>query len=140
MNIVGCSVPWRDIIFFNLSTAGGYHDTCRGYHEYRGGCSIPWRYSNNKGFPPKVLNTPHYTHNIPHVHHDIPHDTQVIPHDTQDIPHSTEHLPWYSRYLLTVLIILSTGMVWNTLHRVIFFILHALFLRKIISWRSLRQL
>ena len=21
---------------------GGYHDACGGYHEYRGGCSVPW--------------------------------------------------------------------------------------------------
>ena len=21
---------------------GGYHDACGGYHEYHGGCSVPW--------------------------------------------------------------------------------------------------
>ena len=31
---------------------GGYHDTCGEYHEYRGGCSVPWGYSNNKRFFP----------------------------------------------------------------------------------------
>ena len=50
---------------------GGYHDTCGGYHEYRGVFSTVG-YSNNKRFPPTVLNTLHGTHDIPHMHHDIP--------------------------------------------------------------------
>ena len=61
----GCSVPWGDI----LSTVGGYHDKCGGYHEYRGGvqyrggyheycggyleyhggCSVPWGISDARG-------------------------------------------------------------------------------------------
>ena len=32
LSTVGCSVPWGDI----MSTMGGYH-------EYRGGWSVPWR-------------------------------------------------------------------------------------------------
>ena len=44
-----------------------------GYHEYRGGCSVPWGTQITKDFtPPTVLNTLHGTHDIPHVHHDIP--------------------------------------------------------------------
>ena len=42
---------------------GGYHDTSGGYHEYRGG--VQYRgYSNNKRFPPMVLNTLNGTHDI----------------------------------------------------------------------------
>ena len=88
-------------------TCVGYHDTCAGYHEYCGG--VQYRgYSNNKRFPPMVLNTAYGTHDIPHVHHNIPHGTEH-PHGTLDIPHGTEHphstqdiptlimiLPWYS--------------------------------------------
>ena len=44
---------------------GGYHDTCGGYHEYRGGCSVPWGTQITKDFPPTVLNTLHGTHDIP---------------------------------------------------------------------------
>ena len=29
---------------------GGYHDTCGGYHEYRGGCSVPWVLKQQKIF------------------------------------------------------------------------------------------
>ena len=64
-----------------------------GYHEYRGGCSVPWgtqitidfsphgtehppRYSR---YPPTVLKiTQHGTHDIPTVLN--------TPHGTQDIP------------------------------------------------------
>ena len=56
---------------------GGYHDTCGGYHEYRGGCSVPWGTQITKDFPPTVLMI------SPHAHHDI--------------PHGNEHPPWYSR-------------------------------------------
>ena len=38
---------------------GGYHDTCGGYHEYRGGCSVPWGTQITKDF------SPHGTHDIP---------------------------------------------------------------------------
>ena len=31
---------------------GGYHDTCGGYHEYRGGCSVPWGIQIIKDFSP----------------------------------------------------------------------------------------
>ena len=51
--------------FENLSTVGGYHDACGGYHEYRGVFSTVG-YSNNKRL------SPHGTHDIPNVHHDIP--------------------------------------------------------------------
>ena len=30
----------------DLQYHGGYHDTCGGYHEYRGRCSVPWRISS----------------------------------------------------------------------------------------------
>ena len=43
---------------------GGYHDTCGGYHEYRGVFST-MGYTNNKRFPPTVLNTSHSTHDNP---------------------------------------------------------------------------
>ena len=33
----GCSVPWGDIILWNLSTVGGIMIHVGGYHEYRGG-------------------------------------------------------------------------------------------------------
>ena len=46
--------------------------TVGGYHEYRGGCSVPWGTQITKDFSPTVLNTLHGTHDIPHVHHDIP--------------------------------------------------------------------
>ena len=36
-----------DTILCNLSTVGEYHDTCGGYHEYRGGTQI------TKDFPPR---------------------------------------------------------------------------------------
>ena len=125
-----------------LEYRGGYHEY-RGEvilstmgdvlkFEYRGGISW-WMwgdimstvgvfstvgYSNNKTFPPTVLNTLHGTHDIPQVHHDIPprywtsptvlkvtptvlmisptvlnipHGTQGIPHIYHDIPHGTEH-------------------------------------------------
>ena len=32
---------------------GGYHDACGGYHEYRGGCSVPWGTQITKDFPPR---------------------------------------------------------------------------------------
>ena len=50
---------------------GGYHDTCGGYHEYRGVFSTVG-YSNNKRF------SPHGTEHLTvlmifhHMHHDIP--------------------------------------------------------------------
>ena len=44
-----------DTTLCNLSTVGGYQDTCGEYHEYRGGCSVPRGYSNNKRFSPTVL-------------------------------------------------------------------------------------
>ena len=43
LHTVGCSVPWREI----MSTVGvilntlGVFSTMGGYHEYRGGCSVP---------------------------------------------------------------------------------------------------
>ena len=61
-------------------------------------------YSNNKRFPPTVLNTLHGTHDIPHMHHDSPHGTEH-PHGTLDnptvlmIPPTVLNTPWYARYL-----------------------------------------
>ena len=80
-----CAVPWGDIMMHVgdilstvgvFSTVGGYHPlkfgyhggiscTCGGYHEYRGGCSVPWGTEITKDFSPTVLNTLHGTHNIP---------------------------------------------------------------------------
>ena len=37
-----------------------------GYHEYRGGCSVPWGKSLLLFEYPMVLNTPHGTHDILH--------------------------------------------------------------------------
>ena len=119
----GCSVPWGDIILWNLSTVGGYHDTCGGYHEYHGGCSVPWGTQITKDFPPTVLNTLHGTHGIlpryswypPRYSRYPPHLSwypprywtppwysrypptvlKISPHGTHDIPHGTEHPPWY---------------------------------------------
>ena len=45
----GCSVPWRDIIFRNLSNVGGYHDTCGGYHEHCV-CLVSWGTQITKHF------------------------------------------------------------------------------------------
>ena len=71
----------------------GYHDASGGYHEYRGGCSVPRgilihvdgiehpsRYSR---YPPMVLMIPHSTEQ---------------PHGTQDISHVYHESPRYSRY------------------------------------------
>ena len=39
-----------------------------GYHEYRGGCSVPWGENLLLFEYPTVLNTPHGTHDIsPHI-------------------------------------------------------------------------
>ena len=35
-----------------IKTLRGYHDTCGGYHEYRGGCSVPWGTQITKDFSP----------------------------------------------------------------------------------------
>ena len=34
---------------------GGYHDACGGYHEYRGGCSVPWGTQITKDFLYRVI-------------------------------------------------------------------------------------
>ena len=31
-------LPWRGVQY-----RGGYHDSCGGYLEYRGGCLVPWQ-------------------------------------------------------------------------------------------------
>ena len=71
-----------------------------GYHEYRGGCSVPWGTQIIKDFsphgtehPPRysrypptfIMISPHGTEH--------PHGTQDIPHGTQDIPHGTHDIP-----------------------------------------------
>ena len=76
-----------------MSTMERYHplkfEYRGGYHEYRGVFSTVG-YSNNKRFPPTILNTLHSTHDIPHgIEH--PHGTQDNSQGTHDIPHSTEH-------------------------------------------------
>ena len=72
---------------------GGYHDARGVYHEYRGGCSVPWGENLSLFEYPTVLNTPHGTHDIPHMYHDIPHGAQI---SKDGIPHGTEHPPRYS--------------------------------------------
>ena len=44
-----CAVPWGVLSTVGgaqyrggVQYRGGYHDACGGYHEYRGGCSVPW--------------------------------------------------------------------------------------------------
>ena len=36
-NIISTMGVFRDTILCNLSTVGGYHDTCGGYHDTCGG-------------------------------------------------------------------------------------------------------
>ena len=106
----GRSVQWGCHPF--LEYRGGYQDTCEDIRVLWT-CSVPWKYSNNKGSPQDtttcimicltVLNIPHGTHDIPddteHLHstHDILHiyhDILMvlnIPHGNQDIPHGAEH-------------------------------------------------
>ena len=48
-----------------LSTVGGYHDAREGYHEYRGGCSVPWGEICGYLSTPTVLKiTSHGIHDI----------------------------------------------------------------------------
>ena len=61
-----------------MSTVGGYHEYrggCSvprgvimmhvgGYHEYRGGCSVPWGEKSFVIWYPTVLNTLHGTHDL----------------------------------------------------------------------------
>ena len=53
-----------DIIFCYLSTVGGYHDTCGGDHEYRGGVQYCGGTQKKMIFP---YGTEHHhgTHDIP---------------------------------------------------------------------------
>ena len=37
---------------------GRYHDICGGYHEYRGGCSVPWGTQITKDFSPHGIEHP----------------------------------------------------------------------------------
>ena len=53
MSTVGVFSTMGDTILCNLSTVRGYHDTCGGYHEYHGGCSVPWGTQIMKDFPPR---------------------------------------------------------------------------------------
>ena len=72
-----------------------------GYHEYRGGCSVPWGENLLLFEYPTVLNTPTVLMISPTCIMISPHGTQIskdgIPHGTHDIPHGTEHPPRYSR-------------------------------------------
>ena len=122
----GCSVPWGDIMMHVgdiMSTVEGvqyrggipsfelwvpWGDIMMhvgGYHEYRGGCSVPWGTQITIDFSPTVLNTLHGTHDIPPRASWYPPTVLNIPHGTQDnptvlmiSPHGTEHPPRYSRY------------------------------------------
>ena len=67
LSTVGYSVPWGDIMMH----VGKYHEYRGGYHEYHGVFNT-MGYSNNKRFPPTLLNTIHGTHDIPHGTQDIP--------------------------------------------------------------------
>ena len=59
-------------------------------------------YSNNKRFPPTVLNTLHGTHGIPHVHHDILTVLKITPTVLMispmvlNTPMVLKISPWYS--------------------------------------------
>ena len=67
LSTVGGSVPWGDImstVGVILSTVGDVQHR-GGYHEYRGGCSVPWGENPLLFEYPTVLNTPHSTHDIP---------------------------------------------------------------------------
>ena len=37
-------MPWGVILSTvgDVQYRGGYHDACGGYHEYHGGCLVPW--------------------------------------------------------------------------------------------------
>ena len=66
-----------------------------GYHEYHGGCSVPWGTQITKDFPPTVLNTLHGTHDIPHgTEH--PTVLKISPYGTEH-PYCTQDIP--PRYL-----------------------------------------
>ena len=65
---------------------GRYHDAHGGYHEYRGGCSVPWGESLLLFEYPTVLNTPTVLMISSHMYHDIPHGIQI---SKDGIP------PWY---------------------------------------------
>ena len=93
----GCSVHWGDIMSTlgvfstvgdTMSTpggaqyTGGYHDECRGYHEYSEECSVHWGFHTNSIVFPMTF---------PNIYHDIPQCTHDIPHNTHDIPWCTEH-------------------------------------------------
>ena len=108
---------------------GGISWCTWGYHEYRGGCSVPWGENLLLFEYPTVLNTPHGNHDIPHMYHDIPprysnfkgwyppmvlkfqrmvsptvlnipHGTHDSPHGTHDAPHGTEHPPRYCTHIV----------------------------------------
>ena len=87
----------------------GYRDTYGGYHEYCGGCSVPWginlllfEYLNGTehhhcthDIGPHLPEHSHGTHDIHTVlTHDIPHGTEH-PHSTQDAPHIYHDIPGY---------------------------------------------
>ena len=79
-------VPWR--VFstvggyhpLKFEYRGGYHDTCRGYHEYRGGCSELWGTQITKDF------SPHGTEHPPRYSWYPPTVLMISPHGTHDIP------------------------------------------------------
>ena len=77
MSTWACSVLWG-IASFVIWVLRGYHDTCGEYHEYWGGCSVPWGYSNNKNFSSTVPNIPMVLKISPR--------TSWYPHGTQDNP------------------------------------------------------
>ena len=68
-----------------------------GYHEHRGGYSVPWGKNLLLFEYPTVLNTPHGTQDIPHGTHDISHGTEhpkVLSSPTVLHTHYTGCLPW----------------------------------------------
>ena len=74
-----------------MSTVGGVQyrgdimSTVGGYHEYRGGCSVPWGTQITKDFSPTVLNTLTVLMISPTCIMISPHGTEH-PHGTQDNP------------------------------------------------------
>ena len=98
-------VPWGDIMMH-----------VGGYHEYRGGCSVPWGTQITIDFSPTVLNTLHGTHDIPpHAswypprYWTSPTVLKITPTVLMISPHGTEHPPRYSRYPPTFIMISPHG-------------------------------
>ena len=67
-----------DIILCNLSTVGGYHDTCGDIMSTVGVFSTVGALKQQRIFPHSTEHPPGYSW-YPHVDHDIPHGTEYPP-------------------------------------------------------------